>query len=270
MEPWQRNIRRMHQVSEVLDLDPQKSDMIADFVALIQAIREGLTQIDDDSYIPDSQINMLFLTKLKECPDWGDWASAMLRDGRMCSSNPTEQVTFQELAQLAMEQEKIRQQRGRSAWGTSGHGAAKRGFASPLEVPEDPRALTQDEINAFVVKQMHKDEAFRNRSGSVRRHAKRPSQEEINDYVVEQMRREREQATRNRSHSQPMQEGPVQRPVQMRCTFCGDRNHQLSNCWRRWRVAVEAPNGNYLPKRVEYRTEFPGQPPMYRTGFTLF
>ncbi|OOF97030.1 hypothetical protein ASPCADRAFT_205825 [Aspergillus carbonarius ITEM 5010] len=263
MEAWQRNIRRIHQVGESLDLDPTKYDTIVDFIALIQAVREGLACIDEDSHIPDSQINLLFLTKLKESPEWSDWASAMLRSRRMNTPNPADQITFQELADLAVEHERIRKRRGRPIW--SDNGISRLDVAPSSKSPDDSHAVTQDEINAFVVRQMNRDEQFRSRSGSVRGHAKRPSQEEINDYVVEQMRREQEQTTRDRSYSQP-----VQRPVRMHCTFCGDRHHQLSNCWRRWRVAVEAPQGDYLPKRVEYRTEIPGQPPMYRSGFTLF
>ncbi|PWY76248.1 hypothetical protein BO70DRAFT_363827 [Aspergillus heteromorphus CBS 117.55] len=268
MDPWQRSIRRMHQVGEFLDLDPEKSNMVADFVSLIEAMREGLTHIDDESYIPDSQINLLFLTKLKARPEWNGWATAMLRDNRINTSNPAEQITFQELADLAIEQEKNRQRPGRSAWGPS-----RADFSPPHTIPhttapEEPRTLTQDEINAFVVQQMSQDRKLDNRRA--RGHAKRPSQEEINDYVVEQMRREYERTTRDRSYSQPMPSQPLQRPVQMRCTFCGDKHHQLQNCWRRWRVAVEAPHGDYLPKRVEYRSEIPGQPPTYHSGFTLY
>ncbi|RAK98411.1 uncharacterized protein BO80DRAFT_361643 [Aspergillus ibericus CBS 121593] len=263
MEPWQRNIRRMHQVEEFMDLDPMKSDTVADFAALLQAVREGLTHIDDESYIPDSQINLMFLTKLKDCPEWSDWASAMLRDRRMNTPNPADQITFQELTDLAVDHERIRKRRGRRVW--SGNGTSRVEAASPSKTSHESHAPTQDEINAFVVRQMDQDGQFRSRTGSVRGHAKRPSQEEINDYVIEQMRREREQTSRDQSYSQP-----DQRPVRMHCTFCGDRHHQLSNCWRRWRVAVEAPHGNYLPKRVEYRTEIPGQPPMYRSGFTLY
>ncbi|PYH99245.1 hypothetical protein BO71DRAFT_236955 [Aspergillus ellipticus CBS 707.79] len=265
MDPWQRNIRRMHQVGEFLDLDPEKSNMVADFVALIEAMREGLTHIDEESYIPDSQINLLFLTKLKARPEWSHWATAMLRDNRINTSNPAEQMTFQELADLAIDQEKNGQLQEKNAWGPS-----RGGFAPRHKAPEESRSLTQDEINAFVVQQMSQDKKLDNRQGRARGHAKRPSQEEINDYVVEQMRREHERTTRDRSYSQPMPSRPLQRPVQARCTFCGDKHHQLPNCWRRWRVAVEAPHGDYLPKRVEYRSEIPGQPPTYHTGFTLY
>ncbi|GIK02553.1 hypothetical protein Aspvir_006609 [Aspergillus viridinutans] len=267
MDIWQRNIRMMHQVGEFLDLDSTKSDMVAEFIALIQAVREGLMQIDDNFQIPDAHINTLFLTKLKFRPQWKEWAMTMLRDPRITAANSTEHVTFQELASLAIEQEKILQQGD-----TKAPNASDNAVSATSNVPANPRALTQDEINAFVVKQMSHDGRYLPQNGNIKGHQKRPSQEEINEYVILQMRKEQERKTRNRSQSQPEPEGRSHRgrPNAVRCTFCGDAHHQSNNCWRRWRVAVEAPQGNFLPKRVEFKSQIPGQPPIYHSGFTLF
>ncbi|XP_750423.2 uncharacterized protein AFUA_1G06740 [Aspergillus fumigatus Af293] len=269
MDTWQRNIRMMHQVGEFLDLDSTKSDMVAEFIALIQAVREGLMQIDDNFQIPDAHINTLFLTKLKSRPQWKEWATTMLRDPRITAANSTEHVTFQELASLAIEQEKAIQQGDAKGRNASDNAAS---VAATSNVEANPRALTQDKINAFVVKQMNHDGRYLPQNGNIKGHQKRPSQEEINEYVIQQMRKEQERKTRMRSQSQP---GPERRnhrvrPNGARCTFCGDTHHQSNNCWRRWRVAVEAPQGNFLPKRVEFKSQIPGQPPIYRSGFTLF
>ncbi|KAK1141213.1 hypothetical protein N8T08_009252 [Aspergillus melleus] len=279
MDAWQRNMRMIHQISEFVDFDSAQSDSVADFIALIQATREGLTQIDDDFDIPDSQINTLFLTKLKARPEWDGWATAMLRDNRINAPNPEHRMTFQELAELAIDHEKAL--RG----GAGGrHETRKVLPAEPLAGPPPPLSniptvpeedVTQDDINAFVVQQMSRDDGYPRRRHTVRGHRKRPSQEEINDYVIHQMRRNNEpQKPRNRSQSQPepraQQNHSSSKPAGTRCTFCGDPHHQTNHCWRRWRVAVEAPSGNFMPKRIEYRTEIPGHPPMYRTGFTLY
>ncbi|KAF7122970.1 hypothetical protein CNMCM5793_001146 [Aspergillus hiratsukae] len=268
MDTWQRNIRMMHQVGEFLDLDSTKSDMVAEFIALIQAVREGLMQIDDNFQIPDAHINTLFLTKLKSRSQWKEWATTMLRDPRITAANSTEHVTFQELASLAIEREKVIQQGDAKVRNAPDNEAS---VAATSNVPANPRALTQDEINAFVVKQMSHDGRLP-QNGKLRGHQKRPSQEEINEYVIRQMREEQERKTRNRSQSQPEPAGRNHRVRQnaVRCTFCGDTHHQSNNCWRRWRVAVEAPEGNFFPKRVEFKSQIPGQPPIYRSGFTLF
>ncbi|RAL09517.1 uncharacterized protein BO97DRAFT_165722 [Aspergillus homomorphus CBS 101889] len=267
MESWQRNTRMMHQIGEFLDLDPDKSDMVADFIALIEALREGLTHIDDGFHIPDSQINVLFLTKLKECAGWSDWATTMLRDSRLSASNPEDRMSFRELADLAMEQERIRQTPGKGR--RRGNTTSERDFAFPQKTPIHPDTLTQDDINAFVVQRMAHDDKTDNRSKSVRGHNKRPSQEEINDYVIQQMQREQAGKSHHHGHQElASRNQPHRRPAQ--CSFCGDKHHQVANCWRRWRVAVEAPQGQFVPKRVEYKFQIPGQPPMYRSGFTLF
>ncbi|EAW08057.1 uncharacterized protein ACLA_027820 [Aspergillus clavatus NRRL 1] len=270
MDISQRNIRMMHQIGEFLDLDSAKSDMVAEFIALIQAVREGLTQIDDNFQIPDAHVNTLFLTKLKSRPKWRDWATAMLRDPRITAINTSEHITFQELAGLAIKQEEIIHQGYSNAHSAPGTGGAVPAVSS--EVSNNPKALTQDDINEFVVKQMSHDGKYVHRNRSVKGHQKRPSQEEINEYVIQQMRREQERKTRNRSQSQPEphRQNPRARANAVRCTFCGDSHHQSNNCWRRWRVAVEAPQGNFLPKRVEFKSQIPGQPPVYHSGFTLF
>lgn len=213
--------------------------------------------------MPDAQINILFLTKMKLRPEWNQWATDMLRDPRLNAPNPADQMSFQELANLAIEQERIIQRREQSD-----DGKLDDTTTSPAPAPA-PRALTQDEINEFVMRKMNQEGKYGHRA---RGHSKRPSQEEINQYVVQQMRREQERKTRMRSQSQPNprpqpHDQPLLRP---RCSFCGDPSHPLSHCWRRWRVAAEAPQANFYPKRVEFRSEIPGQPAMYRTGFTLF
>lgn len=299
MDPWQRNLRMMHHLNEFLDLDSAKSNVVDEFVSLFNAIREGLTHIDDDFQIPDSQINMLFLSKLKSRPEWADWATALLRDPQVNGSDSTVRISFQELARWAREEEKAIQVREEEEE-EDDHDS---GIELPVQPPPstlpadresaiDPlgwggaapriqsrsRALTQDEINAFVVQKMDQEGIYR--SGSTRGHRKRPSQEEINQYVVEQMHREQDRGTRARSYSQPEprianrhhQEQHMRHQQSARvprCRFCSDL-HPSDRCWRRWRVAVEAPQANFFPKRVEYRTEVPGQPPMYRTGFTLY
>ncbi|KAE8313265.1 hypothetical protein P875_00064885 [Aspergillus parasiticus SU-1] len=267
MNTWQRNVRMIHQISEILDLDSAKSDTVADLIELIEAMREGLTQVNEECRIADSHINILFLNKLKSRPEWKSWATDMLRNSRLDSSNPADKMTFQELSELAMRHEKVMKGKKKNIQ----HSRSKSTPHASLDVPLDPRKLTQEEINAFVVQQMKRDDKAPRHNETVRQHRKKPSQEEINQYVVQQMRREQERKTRMRSHSQPepRPQATHMRSTSTRCTFCGDSSHQYSNCWRRFRVAVEVPHGNFVPKRVEFRTEIPGQPPMYRSGFSL-
>ncbi|GAB1202691.1 hypothetical protein APSETT445_001312 [Aspergillus pseudonomiae] len=267
MDIWQRNVRMIHQISEILDLDSAKSDTVADLIELIEAMREGLSQVNEEFRIADSQINILFLNKLKTRPEWKSWATDMLCNSRLNSSNPIDKMTFQEVSELAMRHEKVMKGKKRNIQ----HARSKSTPHSSLDAPSDSRKLTQEEINAFVVQQMKRDEKPPRHNGTIRRHSKKPSQEEINQYVVQQMRREQERKTRMRSHSQPepRAQGTHVRSTPTRCTFCGESSHQYNNCWRRFRVAVEVPHGNFVPKRVEFRTEVPGQPPMYRSGFSL-
>ncbi|KJJ32974.1 hypothetical protein AFLA70_90g002620 [Aspergillus flavus AF70] len=267
MNTWQRNVRMIHQISEILDLDSAKSDTVADLIELIEAMREGLTQINEECRIADSHINILFLNKLKSRPEWEGWATDMLRNSRLDSSSPTDKMTFQELSDLAMRHEKVMKGKKKNTQ----HSRSKSTPYASLDVPLDPGQLTQEEINAFVVQQMKRDDKAPRHNETVRRHSKKPSQEEINQYVVQQMRREQERKTRMKSHSQPEPRAQAThvRSTPTRCTFCGDSSHQYNNCWRRFRVAVEVPHGNFVPKRVEFRTEVPGQPPMYRSGFSL-
>lgn len=272
MDIYQRNIRLVQHIGEFLDLDSTKSHPISEFIALIDALREGLQQIDDGFRVPDAQICILFLSKLKARSEWSDWAAWMMRDPRLNSSDPAARMTFQELAERAIEREKLILEDGD---GTS-HGGLDEDdstavgtsrFSEP-GISSTARPLSQDEINAFVMRKMNEDkQTGRRRKG----HHKRPSQDEINEYVVRQMRKEQERVTRNRSQSQPVasSEGYDRPRIRPRCGFCGDPAHPVDNCWRRWRVAVEAPQGNFAPKRVEFRTEIPGHPPIYRTGFSL-
>lgn len=271
MDTWQRNLRMMHQVSEFLDLDSTRPSPNAatDLIALIDAVREGLQQVDEEFKMPDSQINSLFLSKLKSRPEWSSWASSMMRDTRIHALEPSERMSFRELAELAVLQEKSMQRGQRDGKGEDD--TDRDGIATSIGELVPPRQLTQDEINAFVMRQMDQDGKY---ARLPRGHVKRPSQEEINEFVVRQMRREQEQKRRNRSQSHP---DPGSLPVfdgrghvRARCDFCGDSGHAVDNCWRKWRVAAELPQGNYTPKRVEFKTKKPGLPTMYRTGFTLY
>ncbi|KAA8644800.1 hypothetical protein EYZ11_010069 [Aspergillus tanneri] len=268
MDVWQRNMRMIHQISEFVDFDSAQSDPVADFISLIQAMREGLTQIDDNFSIPDAQINTLFLTKLKSRTEWDDWATDMLQDSRINAPNPANRMTFQELAELAVEHEKFlrgekREDKKLRAISPLEESPVASSSMAPPPLPED---LSQDEINEFVMQQMSRDDRYPKRRHTVRGHNKRPSQEEINEYVIQQMRRvnfTQHDKSRNRSHSQPEPGRQNRAPEQIRtpCTYCGDLHHQSNHCWRRWRVAVESPPGNF---------ETPGELPIYRTGFTFF
>lgn len=330
MDPWQRNLRMVHHISEFLDLDSAKSNLVDEFIALFNAIREGLTHIDDDFQLPDSQINMLFLSKLKSRPEWTEWTSNMMRDPRVNGSDPSEQLSFQEVARLSRVHETaIRDHTQEVADGDEGMDSGTEDVPMlPVQPPPAPSViahadhesevdpmgpagwggaapkrqtrpqvslqgrLTQDEINAFVVRKMNQETLDHNpnpnRGRTLKGHMKRPSQVEINQFVVEQMRAEQEKGKglRIRSYSQPESRAQNHYPDldqdQMllnrlqrhrstrspRCTFCGDM-HPSDRCWRRWRVAAEAPHANFEGRRVEFRTEVPGQPPMYRTGFML-
>ncbi|RMJ26650.1 hypothetical protein PHISP_02462 [Aspergillus sp. HF37] len=279
MDIYQRNTRLVHHISEFLDLDSTKPHPVSEFISLIDALREGLQQIDDGFRMPDTQLGILFLSKLKARPEWSDWAAEMMRDPRLNSSDPAARMTFQQLADRAVERERLilgeGEGEGMSQDGLDGDddgGAAVAG--GRLSEPQTgmstaARPLSQDEINAFVIRKMSEDKPAGQRA---RGHIKRPSQEEINEYVVRQMRREQERVTRNRSQSHPVASSErYDRPrIRPRCGFCGDPAHAVDSCWRRWRVAVDALQGNFAPKRMEFRTEIPGDPPIYRTGFSLF
>jgi hypothetical protein len=279
MDINQRNTRLVHHISEFLDLDSTKPHPVTEFIALIDALREGLQQIDDGFRMPDAQLGILFLGKLRARPEWSDWAAEMMRDPRLNSSDPAARMTFQELARRAVEREKLilgeGEGEGMSQDGLDGDwddGTAVAGGRSSeprAGMSSTPRPLSQGEINAFVMRKMSEDKPTGQRA---RGHIKRPSQEEINEYVVRQMRREQERVTRNRSQSHPVasSERSARPRIRPRCGFCGDPAHPVDSCWRRWRVAAEAPQGNFAPKRVEFRTEIPGHPPIYRTGFSLF
>ncbi|KAL4990497.1 hypothetical protein BDW68DRAFT_154342 [Aspergillus falconensis] len=258
MDSWHRNIRLLHQIDEFLGIDSTQPYFVSDFVALIDAVREGLYVIDGDIQIPDSQINLHFLTKLNSRPEWREWAMAMLRDSRINASNLSDSMSFRELADIALKQEQLLLQQRRTKRKTNSERSVS--FAHS-EVPQTPRSLTQEDINAFVVQEMQ------NQRASWRGHFKRPSQEEINEYVIRQMRRDQEQTTSaRRSYSQPPKRSPnhIQSKLMTpRCNFCGDTYHQSTNCWRRWRVAAEALQGHPPPKLIETRNGLFAQPRIY-------
>jgi hypothetical protein len=251
----QRNIRIMHHIGEFLDLDVRSSQSIAEFLALIQALREGLTRIDDYFDVPDFHLNVLFLSKLEAHPDWKDWAKHMLQDRRLNAPNPADRMKFDDLARLAIQ----REQMIKSGVTDKTNGALP--FQSRIQ------ALTQEEINSFVVRQMRKDGTPNGSRG----HHKRPSQEEINDYVVRQMRKEQERKTRARSKSQPdLRKDAEKKYTPAECYFCGAKDHPGQQCRQvAKKVTAEVPRADISPKRVEFRTEVPGGIPPYRTGFAL-
>lgn len=274
MDSWHRNVRLLHQIDEFLDVDSAQPHYVADFISLINAVCEGLYQVDEDIQISDSQINLHFLTKLKSRPEWREWAMAMLRDSRINASNLADCMSFRELADLALKQEQLLLQERQSKRRSGSNGKE---YNSQSVEPATPRTLTQNEINAFVVQEMRNQRASRRlsqvTSHSARGHTKRPSQEEINEYVIRQMRREQEQTARVRSYSQPTKHGRNQqhtKPATARCNFCGDTYHPSTNCWRRWRVAAEALQGNVTSKFVEPRSGLPTQPRIHVSGFTSF
>ncbi|KAL6234684.1 hypothetical protein BDW75DRAFT_159574 [Aspergillus navahoensis] len=258
MDSWHRNVRLLHQIDEFLDIDSAQPHFVSDFVALIDAVREGLYVIDEDIQIPDSQINLHFLTKLKSRPEWREWAMAMLRDSRINAFNLTDSISFRELADLALKREQLLLQQRQTRQKA---GSEQRVSFAHSEVPQTPGSLTQEDINAFVIQEMQHQRASR------RGHFKRPSQEEINEYVIRQMRRDQEQTTRARdSYSQPPKHSPKHiqtRPMTTRCSFCGDDYHRSTNCWRRWRVAAEALQGHPPPKLIESRNGLFAQPRVY-------
>jgi hypothetical protein len=256
MEASQKKIRLMHYIGEFLNLDFASFDSVAEFIALIQALREGLTHIDEYFTLQDFELNVLFLSKLETHPDWKDWAMTMMRDKRVNSTDPVQRMSFQEVAQQAIKYEKAMLRK-------ADHNSQDR--SSPDWTK--PRALTQDEINEFVAQQMQKETKEREHPKG---HTKRPSQEEINEFVVRQMRKEQERKTRSRSQSQPdMRKAAQQKSEPIRCTFCGDRDHRVEKCWRKLRIVAEMPRGNYTPKRVEFKKLIPGQPSIYHGGFTV-
>ncbi|KAL4930682.1 uncharacterized protein BDV17DRAFT_36198 [Aspergillus undulatus] len=274
MDSWHRNVRLLHQIDEFLDVDSAQQHFVADFIALIDAVREGLREVDENLRIPDSQINLHFLTKLKSRPEWREWAMGMLRDSRINASNPADCLSFRELADLALKQERLllRERRKKRT-----SGSKDKRYSSQSEESETPRMLTQDEINAFIAQEMRNQRASRRLSQisnhNTRGHFKRPSQEEINEYVIRQMRQDQERKARSRSYSPPDKLHHNQahsKPISNRCNFCGDTYHPSTNCWRRWRVAAEALQGNASPKLLDSRSGLLAQPQIYLSGLSPF
>ena len=111
MEHSPANIRIMHHIGEFLDLDLASFDSVAGFLALLQAMRDGLTRIDEYFAIPDFHISVLFLSKLEAHPDWKVWARSMMQDKRMNTSDPAKRLDFNALSKLAIERETLMRQR---------------------------------------------------------------------------------------------------------------------------------------------------------------
>ncbi|KAH8697141.1 hypothetical protein BGW36DRAFT_161605 [Talaromyces proteolyticus] len=258
-----KSIRTMHCIGEFLNLDVNSFTTVTEFVALIQAVREGLCQVDSNFAASDSQINFLFLSKLQGHPGWDQWAKVMLQDKRTNLSDPTEGMKFCELANIAIEREQTM--------------AAKRA-ASQKKGKETSRSstgikrrkhLTQEEINSFVVHQMQKTQPPSQKKVG---HNKRPSQEEINEFVIRQMRKEQERKTLASSKSNSeTRDGTADKYAPIECFFCGRKDHPGEICRsRKLKVTrAEVPRANFTPKKVEFRTETPGGMTAYRTGFAL-
>lgn len=298
----------MHHISEFLDLDAESSTSISEFVALIQAIREGLGRVESGFAVADYYINILFLTKLEALPEWTSWARFMLRDSRVNASDySSERMPFHELADLAMRREtELRAQTARNKEKEKEKDKEK----EKMEKKHDevdikgqdkiPRiddhdvnvngngngngngnnqrlqSYTQEEINSFVVRQMQRNQPS-STAHSSNGHTKRPSQEEINDFVVRQMWKEQERETQARSTSEPNSNRPIITTTSTatngtaRCEKCGDEVHLGRQCHSNTttRTVAVIPRANFLPKKVEFRNETPGELPVYHTSFAL-
>jgi hypothetical protein len=232
----------MHYIGEFLDLDATSFTNIAEFIALIQAIREGLGRIDSGFAVSDFHINLLFLSKLEAHPDWNNWARCMLRDHRISVSDySAESMPFHLLAEMAIQHDremksqaaaakKKQQDRIRETQRQDNSNRSNNNNNSRLE------GFTQEEINSFVVRQMRMAQQQQQSSTTThksRGHSKRPSQEEINEFVVRQMHEEQERNTR------------ATKPTAV------------------------VPRANFVGKKVEFRAQTPGGFPVYHTSFAL-
>lgn len=287
------SVRVMHYIGEFLDLDAKSFTNIAEFIALIQAIREGLGRIDPKFAVSDFHINILFLSKLQTHPEWHDWARHMLQDQRITVSDTSKPMAFHELAELAITREAYAKEKVRARM-------EKKGSTHSHHTHADGRLqhYTQEEINSFVVRQMQATNGSNNSSqqpqaSNHKRHNKRPSQEEINEFVVRQMREERERITRSRSKSEPKpdalpkivaddhpiksSEGRTNHSSTEKCDKCGATHPPGHNCLHlndnngnlEKPIVVQIPRANFLPKKVEFVTQTPDGLPTYRTGFAL-
>jgi hypothetical protein len=288
------SVRVMHYIGEFLDLDAKSFTNIAEFIALIQAIREGLGRIDPKFAVSDFHINILFLSKLQTHPKWHDWARHMLRDQRITVSDTSKTMAFHELAELAITREAYVKEKARARM-------AKKGSTYSHSHTHTGGCLqhyTQEEINSFVVRQMQTTNGSNNSSqqppaSNHKRHSKRPIQEEINEFVVRQMREERERITRSRSKSEPKPDavpkivaddrlikisgGHPNHPSTEKCDECGATQPPGHKCLHlnnsngkpEKPVVVQIPRANFLPKKVEFVTQTADGLPTYRTGFAL-
>lgn len=154
MDSSQKNIRVMHYIGEFLNLDLASFGSVAEFLALIEALREGLMTVDDYFAVPDFHINMLFLSKLECHPDWTEWAKKMMRDKRINAIDPAKQMKFHELSQLAMEHEKYLQNKTP----INSESTVSEHISNRVDRPSrsKPLGLTQEETNTYVLRQMRK------------------------------------------------------------------------------------------------------------------
>lgn len=283
METSQKSIRVMHYISEFLDLDAQSFTNIAEFIALIQAIREGLSHVDPTCSVSDFHINLLFLSKLQGHPKWDDWARNMLRDQRVNVSDSNKTMSFSELAELAIHHERDIKGRARMRTKQTERNTGRL------------QNYTQEEINSFVIRQMRHNKHSQRLEPAMthtKRHSKRPSQEEINEFVVRQMREEQERKTRARSKSEPnpTNQAPSTAKVEAhRATKSADDDDQYARCDTCGKIThvgqqrchhimaekntkppmVQVPRANFFPKKVEFVTKTSSGLPTYRTGFAL-
>jgi len=289
MEHSPANIRIMHHIGEFLDLDLASFDSVASFLALLQAMRDGLTQIDEYFAIPDFHLSVLFLSKLEAHPDWKAWARSMMQNKRMNTSDPAKRLDFNALAKLAIERETLMRQRvtvtrprARSVEEFKSSSLQKllkdpeaqysRSESHRVPMPMTrPRARTVEETKSSTLqKPVLKDpEAQHCRSKS---HNRVPSRESLKGSGTDTKgQKEKELSAQKRNCSQPVapqKSVPRKYPLK-ECFFCGESDNPGHKCQRRMKGMVEVPRAGFAPKQIQYRTEPVVRPPIYHRGVSL-
>ncbi|KAN0085401.1 hypothetical protein V8E54_001868 [Elaphomyces granulatus] len=247
MEHSPANIRIMHYIGEFLDLDLASFDSMVGFLALIQAMRDGLTRIDEYFTIPDFHISVLFLSKLEAHPDWRNWARNMMQDKRLNTSDPAKRLDFNALAKLAIERETLMRQR---------------------VTMTRPRARTEP-----ILQKPFKDpEAQCHCCSKNNRSSGAPSRESLINGADTKWHRAKEISAQKRSRSQPapLRKGGSRKYYPLKeCFFCGESDDPRHKCQRRMKAIVEVPRAGFAPKHIQYRTESVVRPPIYHRDVSL-
>jgi len=244
MEHSPANIRIMHYIGEFLDLDLASFDSVVGFLALIQAMRDGLTRIDEYFTIPDFHISVLFLSKLEAHPDWKNWARSMMQDRRMNTSDPAKRLDFNALAKLAIERETLMRQRVAM---TRPRARTEPILQKPFKDPEAQYYYCRSKNN---------------------RNSGAPSRESL----INEGQRAKEFSAQKRSRSQPAalrKAGPRKYYPLKECFFCGESDDPGHKCQRRMKAIVEVPRAGFVPKHIQYRTESVVRPPIYHRDVSL-